>query len=254
MDQPIDRDPASFCSKPLESPPNATPTDRLSAEPGSNRAGSSPAGHWLGGSHESNPAELTRRTARRSRSLSKHRVFVEFLRHLPTEQAYRFMWLKRVWNVDLSKHCQPALLGPTSRIIRTRFFWQAPRAFEIKEIYLEPSPSGYFYLCGVTHPYVWAKNFHLPFRFAQGSIAEKRWYGIHIRLQDAEELPLSETFIDPACPGYQQKVYRTCRNAQFAWAFSRGLYQPNSQLSLPVAADEPTGKLRTGLLFQDWEL
>jgi hypothetical protein len=164
------------------------------------------------------------------------------------------MWLKRVWNVDLSKHCQPALLGPTSRMIRTRFFWQAPKAFEIKDIYLEPSASGYFYLCGVTHPYVWAKNFHLPFRFAQGSVAEKRWYGIHILLRDAEELPLSETFIDPACPEYQHKVYRTCRNAQFAWAFSRGLYQPNSELILPVAADEPAGKLRTGLLFQDWEL
>ena len=254
MDQPIDRDSASVFREPIQSPADATPTDCSDAATRSNRAGPSPAGHWLGGSSESNPAKPARRQTRRSRGLSKHRVFVEFLRHCPAEQSYRFMWLKRVWDVDLSKHCQPALLGPTSRIIRTRFFWQAPEAFEISDVYLEPSASGYFYLCGVTHPYAWVRNFHLPFRFSQGSVAEKRWHGIHVRLRDAVELPLSETFIDPACPGYQQKVYRTCRNAQFAWGFSRGLYLPDSQLSLPEVADESIGKLRTGLLFKDWEL
>lgn len=252
MDQPIDRNPKRLYTKPIESPPDAPPTDRSDAKTGSIRAGSGPADHWLGGSTASNPAKPARRQTRRSRGLSKHRVFVEFLRHWPEQQSYRFMWLKRVWNVDLAKHCQPALLGPTSRIIRTRFFWQAPEAFEIKDVYLEPSASGYFYLCGVTHPYVWVRNFHLPFRFAQGSVAEKRWHGIHVRLCDAEELPLSETFIDPACPGYQQKTYRTCRNAQFAWGFSRGLYLPNSPVNLPPAADQTTGKLRTGLLFEDW--
>ena len=251
MGTPSKRNPSGiYDSRPREQgPPNAQAASQVSrtSSPGGTPQGG--VGHGLGQSlpvGSDNPGAPAGRKTRARRRVSKtsQRVYLEYLRHDPKEQSYRFMWLKRVWKVDLQMHCQPALLGPTSLIVRTRRFWQAPSAFEIKDVYLEPSDSGFFYLCGVTHPYIWARNFHLPFCFASGQTAEKRWFGIHVLLRDAIELPLSETYIDLRFPRFSERRYRTCRNAQFAWGFSKGLYLPTDRpLAEPLDPKNNTGSL-----------
>lgn len=168
--------------------------------------------------------ERFRNVLGKSRGLSD--VVVRLLRHDPKEQNYRFFWLKRVEAVDLDLHCQPCLLGPKSMKVRTRMFWQADRPFRIVNQPLEKSSTGIYYMCGVTIPHVWKRNFHLAFRRAPGHVLRKKWFGVAVEIENAVELYIDEVFIEKEHPRYREISYRTCRNAQFAWGFKKGLYLP----------------------------
>lgn len=157
------------------------------------------------------------------------RVVIRLLRHDPAEQAYRFFWLMRIAEVDLREHCQRCLIGYKSMVVRTRYFFGRQSPFEIKDTELEWSPSGKYYMCGVTMPYVWKRNFHLAFGYRPGGIVRKTWPGIVVELADAEEYYVKQEYMDPTHPRFIEQAYRTCRNAQFAWGFQRGLYLPGGK-------------------------
>jgi hypothetical protein len=142
------------------------------------------------------------------------------------EQPYAFLWLKYVEGVDLGQHCQKCLLGPTSKRVGTR--WIKRGTCEFKNVPLNESPANIYYLCGVTEPYVWERNFHLVFRYKKGGFVEKKWVGLEVEIRDAEAIEIRADAIDQkfkptTCTRHH---YMTCRNVQFAWAYSRGLYLP----------------------------
>lgn len=153
---------------------------------------------------------------------------VRFLRHDPSRQGYRFFWLKYVRTVNLNVHCQPCLGGRKSRKIRTSMFYRAKESFMLRDLVLDESRTNIYYMCGVTMPCVWSRNFHLAFRKQEGAVLRKRWHGVVLEIENAVELQITEDAIDQDFPLFQTKSYRTCRNAQFAWAFRKGLYLPEN--------------------------
>lgn len=130
---------------------------------------------------------------------------------LSVSKPFSYLWLKYVHGTDLSVHCAKSLLGEYEPRIHTN----SP---EFSNIPLRPSP--YYYLCGVSKPYVWSRNFHLAFREKEGGMLEVKRNGIHIILQNAEEIKFSQEDINPTDPHAHHKSYFTCRNWQFAHKIS----------------------------------
>ncbi len=120
-----------------------------------------------------------------------------------------YLWLKYVKGVDLRVHCAKCLLGVYSKRVD-------PKMTEAQDIPLDEDSAQIFYLCGVSRPYNWMKNFHLAFREKEGATIEYESNGIHIILENAERIEFSEEDIAPDDPHRSKKVYRTCRNWQFA--------------------------------------
>ena len=62
----------------------------------------------------------------------------------------------------------------------------------VKELHEQPlRPSPYYYLCGVSKPYVRSRNFHLAFREKEGSLLSVSRQGIQVEIENAEEIAFS---------------------------------------------------------------
>ena len=129
-----------------------------------------------------------------------------YIKTLDVNAPFRYLWLKRVNGVDLSVHCARCLKGQYMDNI-------SPRNPHHPEIELD---NGVYYLCGVSLPYVWEKNFHVAFEYSEGEHVECSYNGISVVIENAKALPISEEFIDQTDPNAWRKEYRTCRNWQFA--------------------------------------
>lgn len=129
-----------------------------------------------------------------------------YIKTLDVNAPFRYLWLKRVIGVDLSVHCARCLVGKYMDNI-------SPRNPHTIDIQLD---DGIYYLCGVSMPYNWAKNFHLAFEYAEGSRIEYASNGISVVIENARALPISESYIDQSDPNAWKKEFRTCRNWQFA--------------------------------------
>ena len=129
-----------------------------------------------------------------------------YIKTLDVSAPFRYLWLKRVIGVDLSVHCARCLVGKYTDNI-------SPRNPHTTDIQLD---DGIYYLCGVSMPYNWAKNFHLAFEYSEGSRIEYANNGISVVIENARALPISESYIDQSDPNAWKKEFRTCRNWQFA--------------------------------------
>lgn len=151
------------------------------------------------------------------------------VKSMKVEAKFRYLWLKLVTGVNLEEHCAKSLLGEYD----ARF---SSTTKEIDDIELASAP--FYYLCGVSVPYVWAKNFHLAFREKEGYIVEVKRNGIHIVIENAEEVTFSEADIPPTDPHIKSKTYRTCRNWQFAHKVKHGFTGGGNTASVGET-DEP---------------
>lgn len=138
------------------------------------------------------------------------------IKTLDVTARFRYLWLKHVTGVDLSVHCARCLKGKYMDNI-------SPHNPHTTDIQLN---NGVYYLCGVTLPYVWEKNFHLAFEYSEGSRIEYESNGISVVIENAAALPISEEYIDQSDPNAWKKEYRTCRN----WQFAHWLKQQNKAL------------------------
>lgn len=129
-----------------------------------------------------------------------------YIKTLTVNAPFRYLWLKNVVGVDLTQHCARCLLGKYVENI-------SPRTHSHPEIELR---DGVYYLCGVSLPYVWDKNFHLAFSYCEGSRIEYENNGISVVIENAQRMPIMETYIDESHPKAWKKEFRTCRNWQFA--------------------------------------
>ena len=125
--------------------------------------------------------------------------------------TFKYLWLKTVEGVDLSQHCARCLVGEYSKSMSNA----TERAVNI------PLEDSVYYLCGVALPFNWHHNFHLAFRPCPGSVVEYESNGIHVVIEDAENLPINAGYIDPDDPHAETKAYNTCRNWQFAHYYKK---------------------------------
>ncbi len=120
-----------------------------------------------------------------------------------------YLWLKYVTGVDLSQHCAKGLIGAYSKHIKADLS-------HAENIDLNEAPANIFYLCGVSKPFRWVKNFHLAFRHKEGETLEFKSNGVHVVIENAERITFSADDIAPDDPNAHKKAYSTCRNWQFA--------------------------------------
>lgn len=133
--------------------------------------------------------------------------------NLKVTSKFRYLWLKTVTNVRLSQHCASCLVGEYNPNIN-------PQTTQLDDLVL---PDCVHYLCGVSTPYNWHKNFHLAFMPSKGNSVHYENNGIIIDIEDAVALPISEKSINPQHPKVNVKSYCTCRNWQFAHWFNDNL-------------------------------
>lgn len=128
------------------------------------------------------------------------------IRNLEVTSKFKYLWLKKVNGVDLSVHCARCLLGEYDNRVNAR-------TKSLKNIELL---GDVYYLCGVSAPYIWANNFHLAFRLANGEKFTAERNGVKISVENAEIIDFSENDIDMTLPQAKKKEFYTCRNWQFA--------------------------------------
>ena len=125
------------------------------------------------------------------------------------ERKFSSLWLKRVDDVNLNKHCIECLVG-------SRFPIQQERGATASL----PAP-GIYYLCGVTYPYVWENNFHLAFEYEEGGRFIVGSKGLVVAIKNARVLPITPDYIDRNLPQALDPKFNTCRNWQFANYFAK---------------------------------
>lgn len=131
------------------------------------------------------------------------------IKELKVESPFRYLWLKYITGVNLSVHCAGCFKGVYSQKIN-------PKITSVQNAELNECETNIFYLCGVANPYNWNKNFHLAFKTKEGSMIDYTSNGIHIIIENAEQLPISMDDINTSLKHADQKEYYTCRNWQFA--------------------------------------
>ena len=125
---------------------------------------------------------------------------------IEVKSNFRYLWLKSIKGVDISKHCARCLIGNYDNRIY-------PQIGTAENIIL---PEKIYYLCGVSTPYVWKNNFHLAFKEKNGATIHVIRNGIEIEIINAEEIHFSEKDIDSTLQQAKRIEYSTCRNWQFA--------------------------------------
>jgi hypothetical protein len=157
-------------------------------------------------------------------------VIVKRLEVNPSEQRYKFFWLKYVTDLNFDEHCQRCLLGPVSKRISTGLVATVRSRTVWENVRLDEADSKLLYLCGYSQPQVWDHNFHLPLMVQEGGKVTKKWRGVYIELEGCIELPIEAAAVPKDHAKYKDYKFRTCRNWQFAWCVQKGLYLPPSEL------------------------
>lgn len=123
------------------------------------------------------------------------------------------IWLKYVTGVDLDVHCIRSLIGGRHHGIE---LYARHQTLTLDQH--TPTPLA-FYLCGVSTPYDWRRNAHLAFVAAPGETwsGEAAVPGLTVELTNAAPVfGWGEQSIDTTHPYAGARLYRTCRNWQFA--------------------------------------
>ena len=94
---------------------------------------------------------------------------------------FKYLWLKYVDGYDLNNHCAKSLIGNYSnKIINKKTSYT--------NLVLDEFDSRVYYLCGVSLPFNYDKNFHLAFKFQMGSKISINENGIEITIENAERV------------------------------------------------------------------
>jgi hypothetical protein len=158
-----------------------------------------------------------------------HEVRVE----IEARDSYRIMWLAGIREVDLAQHCLKAF-GESDR--------PHVNARQPRQTLLLPAanPPVAWYLCALPIPWDWSRNAHLAFEYAPSQTWEGDALvrGLGVRLTNARPiLGWGEHSIPHDAPRRNSRLYRTCRNWQFAWWLHVNRNVPDALL-IPQEIDE----------------
>jgi hypothetical protein len=126
----------------------------------------------------------------------------------PTLTGFKYFWMRKVTGFNPKHHCAACLEG--SYVLDTK---RAPEPD--KPLSLFTPSSAVYYLCGVSAPYVHAKNFHLALEVAHGFTVERQLYtGARLVVEGAREIPFNDAAARNRFPNLGRD-FLTCRNFQF---------------------------------------
>ncbi|WP_316521237.1 hypothetical protein [Kitasatospora brasiliensis] len=134
------------------------------------------------------------------------------------ERRYRYLWLKYVTGIDLSRHCAVALHGRYSRHID-----ETTREATVE---LDEFPHALaWYLCGVTSsPYRWEDNPHLALELAPGHTQDLTVHDLTVHLDGVRPIDFTNAEVPADDPHAADHAFRSCRNWQFAhYLHNRGV-------------------------------
>lgn len=142
------------------------------------------------------------------------KVIIEEIR---VAAPFRYLWLKYVRGVDLDIHCADCLLGDNSELVSPTM------GAEAHGLVLDEYPGEIFYLCGVTKPYDWDRNFHLAFRLAPGEKLVFEEHGVSLSLLNAQRIDFEAFDVrkKSSSPNRTKLVFNTCR----IWIFANHAQQ-----------------------------
>lgn len=124
--------------------------------------------------------------------------------------GWRYFWAKTVTGFDASIHCMQCLIGDRIEGISPKLLSKGGKVGK------RFKSGTLIYLCGVSYPYIWERNFHMPVRVKAGARTRARTYtGAVVTVVGAERVKFDDT---AAVKHFEKKGPRflTCRNFQFA--------------------------------------
>lgn len=123
---------------------------------------------------------------------------------------FRYLWLKYVTGVNLDQHCAKGLSGKYSKALANKQGEQ--------KIILDEHPAKAIYLCGVSAPYKWEKNFHLAMLPSPGDSIEYESNGIRVAIANARRIEFEgyDARNLSSNPNRERREFHTCRNWIFA--------------------------------------
>lgn len=139
---------------------------------------------------------------------SENMIITEFV----SEANWMYFWGKYVTGVNLNNHCAKSLIGTYT----TKFNSDTKK---LNDIVLDEADSDIFYICGVSKPYRYNRNFHLALRKSIGKKVSYCKNGITIKVLNAEILPIVFDVKECQHPKAAAKEFATCRNWQFAYLY-----------------------------------
>ncbi|HYA71771.1 MAG TPA: hypothetical protein VEF36_01305 [Roseiarcus sp.] len=143
-------------------------------------------------------------------------MHLSFILHSERESVagWRYLWAKRVTGFRPGCHCAGCLAGAYEE----RFGRAAPVN---QMVALDSYERGaIIYFCGVSTPYRWSNNLHLPVRItgdAEDLARAKCYNGDELTIAGAEEIPFTDEAARLAYPA-RGPAFLTCRNFQFGAA------------------------------------
>ncbi|MEV6946710.1 hypothetical protein AB0N07_33025 [Streptomyces sp. NPDC051172] len=138
--------------------------------------------------------------------------------------SYRIMWLAGIRELDLTQHCLKTFGEADRPHINTH---QRRQTLHLPAA----NPPIAWYLCALPIPWDWSRNAHLAFEHAPGETWEGNALvpGLGVRLANARPiLGWGEHSIPLDASGRTSRLYRTCRNWQFAWWLRRNRDIPDA--------------------------
>ena len=133
---------------------------------------------------------------------------------------FKYLWLKYVTGANIGQHSERGLTGSYSNARKNQQGEQT--------IILDEHQSKAIYLCGVSTPYRWEKNFFLAMLPSPGDIIEHESNGIRVAITNAKRILFEEydAFNLSSNQNRERKEYYACRNWIFAnYAIVNGILQ-----------------------------
>lgn len=122
--------------------------------------------------------------------------------------GFRYFWMKRVHGFDPSQHCARCLKGHYVAQVGSSMAANVP-------IQIEADHGDVLYLCGVSAPYVWTRNFHLALVVEFGARVRTTAYtGDVIEIDGCDLIHFDDAEARRRFPD-KGEAFLSCRNFQF---------------------------------------
>lgn len=134
------------------------------------------------------------------------------IKEIRISAPFRYLWLKYVSGIDLDVHCAECLLGDYSELVGPSL------GLEGHDLTLDEYQGDIFYLCGVSKPYNWERNFHLAFKLAPAEEFTVEEHGVFLTVANAQRINFEafDARHKSTSPNRTKPVFNTCRNWIFA--------------------------------------
>jgi hypothetical protein len=120
--------------------------------------------------------------------------------------GFRHFWAKHVRGFDGGKHCARCLVGSYEKLISASM----PLG-----VWADINLAGdVLYICGVSNPYRWEKNFHLAVKNGGNRVTETLYNGVAVTVDGAEKVVFDDAAARELYPR-RGAEFLTCRNFQF---------------------------------------